>query len=444
MRHPSSVLVGLVAWATLGWAHPGAAQPVAPPTPGTERVAVADLVPQLGDAFVVASPAAMMGLGSASPTESSRSTPSAATSPEGVRDITPGPRAAQERRPGGVSPHLIEDSNNTALGQGALIANTSGYYNAALGVNALNKNTTGVHNTAAGAFALYANTAGNTNTASGVTALYSNTTGSWNTASGQQSLYSNTTGNGNTAAGVTALTSNIDGDFNMASGYEALYYNTTGGNNMAAGARALLSNTTGDNNAASGAQALFFNTAGSYNTADGYRALRFNTTGNVNAATGYATLHSNTTGTANTAVGVQALWANTTGNGNAALGANAGVLATTGSYNVFLGAYVNGTAADTNTIRIGLPYDAGTGVGQNQTFIAGIHGTQLAGPAVPVFVDANGQLGTLTPPVASGTGTTPAPLALDQQVQEQQATIADLRARLARLEAQMRSVVGRR
>ncbi len=84
----------------------------------------------------------------------------------------------------------------------------------------------------------------------------------------------------------------------------------------------------------------------------------------------------------------------------------------------------------------------------NQTFIAGIHGTQLTAPAVQVFIDANGQLGTLTPPVASGSGTTPAPLAL-QDAQEQQAinaaheaTInelktanAELRARLARLEA---------
>ncbi len=102
----------------------------------------------------------------------------------------------------------------------------------------------------------------------------------------------------------------------------------------------------------------------------------------------------------------------------------------------------NGHAADTNTIRLGLPYSGV--IGQNRTFIAGIHGTQLTGPAVQVFVDANGQLGTLTAPVASGTGTTPAPLALEQQVQDQQATIADLRARLARLEAQMRSVVGRR
>jgi hypothetical protein len=64
---------------------------------------------------------------------------------------------------------------------------------------------------------------------------------------------------------------------------------------------------------------------------------------------------------------------------------------TTGNYNLFLGANVTGTASDTNTIRIGLPYD-GTN-GQNQTFIAGIYGTPMAGVS-PVVINASGQLGT--------------------------------------------------
>ncbi len=102
---------------------------------------------------------------------------------------------------------------------------------------------------------------------------------------------------------------------------------------------------------------------------------------------------------------------------------------------MFLGSNVRGTAADTNTIRIGFPYISSAGQGQNHTFIAGIHGTQLTGPAVQVFVDANGQLGTITAPIASGTGTTPTPFALQQQVQAQQATIADLQ-RLVREEQQ--------
>jgi hypothetical protein len=132
------------------------------------------------------------------------------------------------------------------------------------------------------------------------------------------------------------------------------------------------------------------------------------------------------TSSQNTATGAYALFAST-GAHNTALGTSAGFDATTGSYNVYLGADVVGTAADTNTIRVGLPYNSGTGAGQNRTFIAGIHGTVLTGSAVPVFVDVNGQLGTLTPPVVTGTVTVPL---IQQQMQEQQAINAELRQRL--------------
>jgi hypothetical protein len=51
-----------------------------------------------------------------------------------------------------------------------------------------------------------------------------------------------------------------------------------------------------------------------------------------------------------------------------------------------------------------------------------------------VFVDVNGQLGTLTAPVQTGTIGAPVSF-LEQRVRDQQAVIEDLRARLARLEA---------
>ena len=109
---------------------------------------------------------------------------------------------------------------------------------------------------------------------------------------------------------------------------------------------------------------------------------------------------------------------------------------------------MTGTAADTNTIRIGLPYSAG--LGQNQTFIAGIYGTPVTN-WLPVVIDASGKLGTINPQTGGGK---PAPLLstvvqLQQQVREQQATIAaqgatiaDLSARFARLEALVRSPAG--
>jgi hypothetical protein len=163
----------------------------------------------------------------------------------------------------------------------------------------------------------------------------------------------------------------------------------------------------------------------------------------------------NTTGYYNTASGNSALQNNTTGAYNAALGAMAGNNALTGNYNLFLGAEVLGTASDTNTIRIGLPYD-GT-AGQNQTFIAGIYGTAVTA-GVPVFINANGQLGIEQPGSGGGmpipvstTGAMDVTVAqLQQQVRDQQstiadqgATIADQGARLARLEALVGASGGR-
>jgi hypothetical protein len=155
------------------------------------------------------------------------------------------------------------------------------------------------------------------------------------------------------------------------------------------------------------------------------------------------------TGAGNTALGAAALGAATTGARNVAIGANAGTATTTASDNIFVGADVTGTATDANTIRIGLPFNAGTG--QNKTFIAGITGTVLTTPAVQVFVDANGQLGTLTAPPIVGAidegvtpGATPREAALLGEVQAQRSLIAGLQARLATLEAQVATLVRRR
>jgi hypothetical protein len=108
-------------------------------------------------------------------------------------------------------------ASNTASGQGALQANTTGFNNTASGVSALLSNTIGQENTANGVSALISNTTGNYNTANGVSALRSNTTGSFNTASGIGALYSNTIGSFNTASGRDALYSNTT--FSNAGGF---------------------------------------------------------------------------------------------------------------------------------------------------------------------------------------------------------------------------------
>jgi hypothetical protein len=281
--------------------------------------------------------------------------------------------------------------NNIASGYQALYSNTTGSNNTASGFDALLSNTTGNQNTASGYDALYSNTTGYDNTAAGYGALYSNTTGYSNTASGYFALNLNTTGFDNTAAGLQALLSNTSGYDNTASGYQALLFNTTGSWNTASGSYALRSNTTGNNNTASGVDALASNTTGDYNTASGYGAL-YSTTGNSNTASGYEALYGNTSGIQNTASGVHALAANTTGSNNIAEGYHAGYNLTTGSNNIDIGS--PGVAAESGVIRIGTI--TGTTSTQSAAYIAGIYGVKTATAGTAVFIDSEGQLGTVS------------------------------------------------
>ncbi|MFC1569084.1 tail fiber domain-containing protein [bacterium] len=124
-------------------------------------------------------------------------------------------------------------------------------------------------------------------TAIGIGALYANTIGSHNTACGYQALYSNTIGSTNTAIGIAALNANTEGDANTACGVLALYNNTTGNNNTANGNQALYNNTSGWDNTAYGVGALHHNTTGNYNTAIGYQANVYNQAGSFNTIIGH-------------------------------------------------------------------------------------------------------------------------------------------------------------
>jgi hypothetical protein len=128
----------------------------------------------------------------------------------------------------------------------------------------------------------------NNNTFLGDNALINNTTGSHNTATGRNALHSNITGSWNTANGELALISNTTGDFNTAFGQDALSHNTSGGANVATGSSALALNTEGDWNTADGTDTLVFNTTGRLNTAVGANALHNHTTGTLNVALGWA------------------------------------------------------------------------------------------------------------------------------------------------------------
>ena len=181
-----------------------------------------------------------------------------------------------------------------------------------------------------------------------------------------------TTGGSNTASGFDALKFNSTGKHNTASGFAALESNTTGGSNTASGVGALAGNTTGNGNTASGLNALYFNNA-SYNTASGYAALE-----------------SNTTGTDNTASGAEALLYNTTGSNNIAIGVNAALnVSAENSSNIEIGS--EGSSGDSGAIRIG------TSPNQSSFFAAGVSGvTTGLNDAVPVLIDSNGQLGTVS------------------------------------------------
>jgi len=277
---------------------------------------------------------------------------------------------------------------NTAEGDGALFGLTSGEKNTAVGFDALLTNNTGSFNTAIGDETLLNNSTGTDNTATGVQALFSNTAGFNNTDNGSQALESNTFGSYNTATGSQALESNTIGSYNTAIGPGALQVNTTGEKNTAIGFNALFGNTTGGSNTASGDLALFSNTTGGFNAANGANALEFNTTGGNNVANGGLALYSNTTGGDNVAVGIGALSGNTTGSSNVAIGPGAGENLTTGSNNIDIGN--EGVAGESGTIRIGT--QGGRVPGQTRTFIAGINGVTVRG--TPVFVNADGQLGT--------------------------------------------------
>src|SRR5205814_5413541 len=76
---------------------------------------------------------------------------------------------------------------NTVLGEDALISNT-GAYNNAIGEHALINNTTGSENTATGSGTLFENTSGVGNTATGHFTLFYNSIGYYNKATGDCAL----------------------------------------------------------------------------------------------------------------------------------------------------------------------------------------------------------------------------------------------------------------
>jgi uncharacterized coiled-coil protein SlyX len=216
--------------------------------------------------------------------------------------------------------------------------------NTAEGQLSLGSLTTGVYNTGVGIYSLLSITDGSLCTGIGAGALFANTADQ-NTGIGAGALFSNSTGEGNTAGGTFALFSNISGINNTANGANALFKNT------------------GDDNTATGSGALFSNTIGFDNTANGFDALGFNTTGDHNTAIGFDALVNNSLGSFNTAIGSAAL-ASSTGIGNTALGAGAGLGVTfannvivigTGGSNVTGSCFIGNIRGATTAVNDAIP-----------------------------------------------------------------------------------------
>jgi len=277
-------------------------------------------------------------------------------------------------------------SFNTGMGWSALWSIGSGASNSAYGYSALRSNTLGNLNTAVGSLALWQNSTAGTNTAIGANALSSQSFNNggvawdaWNTAIGYNALAANqptstTSGDRNTAVGAVALRSNTTGRGNTAVGVDTLQQNTVGDRNTALGFESLLSNSTGTGNVALGSGALRYNDLGHENTAIGGDAL-FMLSGLFNSG--------------NVALGGGAFRNLGAGDSNIAIGWTAGQSLASGSNNIYIGSY-GGGSNETGFIRIGANGK------QSKTFIAGVYSatTQFAG--VPVVMDLNGQLGTVS------------------------------------------------
>src|SRR3954452_635317 len=231
------------------------------------------------------------------------------------------------------------------------------------------------------------------------------------TAEGCGALSSLTIGAGNTGLGWRALFADSTGNFNTAVGAGALALNNSD-SNTAVGAAALLLTTGGTQNTAVGAAALVFNDSGSFNTATGYFALMDNTSGGANTAIGWEALTAYTIGVSNVALGALPLSSNTTGNDNTAIGNLALVNSVITNEHVAVGRLAgSGITTVNNNIIIGHHSGVHSRFGQqdNVCYIGNIWGatvddTNPVGPALMVFVDPDGRLGTMRVPVGGNPG----------------------------------------
>jgi trimeric autotransporter adhesin len=236
---------------------------------------------------------------------------------------------------------------NVGVGVQALFNDTDGNQNTGVGYKALFNNVSGDKATAIGSQALFSNTTGNENVAVGFDTLFSNVDGNRNTGMGYRTLAFNASGNDNTATGWNALFNNRGtASFNTADGSQALLHNNSGVNNTAIGAQALQSSVAAFTNVAVGTFAAQNNDSSGtgnavFNTAVGGFALQSNIDGARNTAVGAGAMESGNPGSDNTAVG-EIAGVNLTGNSSTCIGSSACSNTTSANNVVCLGAFAAG------------------------------------------------------------------------------------------------------
>ena len=221
------------------------------------------------------------------------------------------------------------------------------------------------------------------NTAEGQDALFALTSGTGNTGLGWRALFFNNA-DFNTAVGAAAGALNFSGTANTSVGFGALLVNNAGSRNTAAGAAALLRNAgdasgNGSFNGAVGTQALNNNDTGFGNNAVGDSALFRNMSGALNTAVGdEALLNNDATDDGvsyNTAVGAAAMINSITGGQNTVVGAGAGPNLDTGFNNTYVGQFVgdnNGSPIANEDFTIRIADVSADGFGSAACFIGGI------------------------------------------------------------------------
>lgn len=164
------------------------------------------------------------------------------------------------------------------------------------------------------------------------------------------------------------------------------------------------------NNLSNGSQYVFagygcgrYIISGSNSVGIGYLSLNGTNTSspfNVSAsdvAIGYKSMTSITNSSSNVAVGQSTLQNLLTGSNNVIIGSNTGYnYSGSESYNIIIGTNINGTASESNTLRIGAPPSLGQGI--TTTYIAGITGATPTSGNTPqvVLCDNIGNLAVIS------------------------------------------------